>query len=593
MIAFAAHSRIRSIARVAFPVALLLFAGLFFGGQLGWWSDDHWHNLRDPVTDEIRGLILHRGFFLRPLFYSLVPALTTSLWHHDGQAHAIQIVSHGLAVVLLWRLLRMLGIGDRAAGAAALLFMLYPGQFEALYWFAALPTSMSSAAMLVVMMLAVGVARGRFGVWAVGAMAGLTFVSCCLNEQPASVAGVLPLLAWSARRSNDASPRRLEDTRGGARRTWARTLAPAAVCVLSGALYLAIVMLDPRAPKDARGQVASLVPLDRVWERTGHFADLLWRRVLLKNWASGALREGWAQVRERGAWAWLALAGLMALGVAWAWAGSDRAGDARAEVPATANRTGRRLDLVALGLAVCLVGWLPIWVVWSYAPDSRCRYWPGIGLAMIIAAAIDRAARSQALRARGRIVAARLGLGGLLVLCALMLVGAQTGLRNRWRMDVAEGEALRRLVPDPAPYTMFVPVFLRQQALASGAPVLDTHFRSVWEFPWTVPVFIERVYRREDVRCGYWRRWMPTDPVVGGDRDGLHYNDALGPRFPALPDGTHLIPWDRAVVFTVGEDRVLRVATRVILERAGEADVVIEVPQAGECPEFVVRLPRL
>src|SRR5262245_57552131 len=87
----ASHPRIRSGARLAFPVALFLFAGLFFGGRLGWWSDDYWHNLRDPVTGRVGPVFMDRGFFLRPLFYRIVPAVTTLLWHDDRVAHAIQL----------------------------------------------------------------------------------------------------------------------------------------------------------------------------------------------------------------------------------------------------------------------------------------------------------------------------------------------------------------------------------------------------------------------------------------------------------------------------------------------------------------------
>ncbi len=124
--------------RIAFPVALLVFAGLFFGGRLGWWSDDYWHCRKDAAGSVIE-LVMHRGFFLRPLFYAVVPALTTALWEHPAAAHAVQLASHVLVVVMLWRLLLMLGIGRCAAGAAALLFMVYPAQFEALFWVAALP----------------------------------------------------------------------------------------------------------------------------------------------------------------------------------------------------------------------------------------------------------------------------------------------------------------------------------------------------------------------------------------------------------------------------------------------------------------------
>ena len=46
-------------ARWLFPIALLLFAGFFFGGRLGWWSDDYWHCLRDPISGAPRAWIMN------------------------------------------------------------------------------------------------------------------------------------------------------------------------------------------------------------------------------------------------------------------------------------------------------------------------------------------------------------------------------------------------------------------------------------------------------------------------------------------------------------------------------------------------------
>jgi len=160
-------------------------------------------------------------------------------------------------------------------------------------------------------------------------------------------------------------------------------------------------------------------------------------------------------------------------------------------------------------------------------------------------------------------------------------------------MDRAQAADLRRLVPDPSPYTFFVPMDIQTLAVQTGSPVLDRHFRSVWEFPWTTPSYIQRVYGREDVRCGYWRHWTPGVPVKGASGMGIHYEDTLGPRFPPLPDGSRLIPWERAVVFVVDRDGAVRIVTRVVLETPGAADVEIVVPQARGLGDLALRLPRL
>lgn len=571
-------------ARSLFPAALLLFAGLFFAGSLGWWCDDYWHCRRDPVTGLPFEWAMDRGFLLRPLFYVVVPALTTALWKADWAAHAIHLGWHGAVVLLLWRLMMMLGIGKRAAAAGALLFMMYPSQFEAVFWFSALPTAMSAAVMLVVMMLGVAFARGRVGWWAVVVMGVQTFVACCLNEQAASVAAAMPVLAWAAGRGD--APR-LPPERG-ALGGWLRALAPGAVCCLACAAYLVMLQLSMKgAPVGARGSAESFVSLDRVGARAVYFVDVLWRRLVMKNWGGGALKEGW----EQASGAWWAVAALVALGVVWAWAGRRAEGSGGDGAPGAAPAR-RGWKLVVLGLAVFAVGWLPILVMAAYEPDSRCRYWPNVGLAMVAAAAVDGAGRVW--RGGGTAVAARLMLAAVLVVWGVMLVGAQSGLRNRWMMDRAEGESLRQQVPRPVPYTMFIPMHVESRALRTGSPVLDSHFRSVWEFPWSTRVFVERLYRRTDVRAGYWRSWTPGVPVRGGDRAGLHYADPNfgGPRFPSVGDGVSLVPWERAVLFTVGADGVLRVVTAVRLVREGAEDVVVRLPQAAGLEEWEVRMPR-
>src|SRR5262245_16805372 len=191
---------------VLFPIALLLFGAFFFGGRIGWWSDDYWHNQRNPVTGAIDALAIHRGFFLRPLFYLIVPAVTTLSWNTQWPAHLLQVVAHGAVVVVLWRLLLALGASRPAAGAAALLFMLYPANFETLFWVSALPPPLASLVMLGMYVLTIARARGRAGLWAVPLLMVMAFVVCSLNEQPAAGIAAMPLIYWAARRPRAGTP---------------------------------------------------------------------------------------------------------------------------------------------------------------------------------------------------------------------------------------------------------------------------------------------------------------------------------------------------------------------------------------------------
>ena len=61
------RARILRLGACAFPVFLLLFATFFLGGQIGFWSDDYWHNQRDPVTQAMPNLWASGHLSLKPL----------------------------------------------------------------------------------------------------------------------------------------------------------------------------------------------------------------------------------------------------------------------------------------------------------------------------------------------------------------------------------------------------------------------------------------------------------------------------------------------------------------------------------------------
>lgn len=568
------HSSLRACVpawlRAGFPVALFLVAAFFFGGQLGWWSDDYWHNQRDPISDAVSNLTIRRGFFLRPLFYIVVPAITTLTWHHDWIAHTVQALSHATVVVLLWRLLLSLGLARRAAAAAAMLFMVFPPQFEALYWFSALPTSLASGLMLVLMSLTVAFARGR-GWWTLALMPPLALGLCSLNEQPAAGILALPLVAMAA--APGAKVR--------------RGFIPPLVCGIAVVVYAGLVVIE--APAGSRGSGQNLVRFGDLGARIDYFATVLWRRMYMRNFARGALSLGWEQFRGAGVMGWVWGGVLVGSAAVWLWDWVRSA--PRGEQDRGGQSHRRTVALFLIGPGVFIGGCIPILILANYDPDSRTRYWPCVGLAVLVATLGSAAGRIS----WPRVVR---GITGLLLIAALvgsvvMLVGIQAAMRGRYEMDRAQAADLRRLVPDPSPYTFFVPMDIQTLAVQTGSPVLDRHFRSVWEFPWTTPSYIQRVYGREDVRCGYWRHWTPGVPVKGASGMGIHYEDTLGPRFPPLPDGSRLIPWERAVVFVVDRDGAVRIVTRVILETPGGVDVEVVVPQARGLGDLALRLPRL
>jgi hypothetical protein len=569
-----------------FPVALLLSASYFLGGT-GWWSDDYWHNLRDPVTGDLGPtLIISREFFLRPLFYRIVPPLTTLLWNHDWAAHLLQVFSHGIVTLLLFLLLRTFAIGPRPAAAAAILFMLFPPHFEAVLWFSALPTSLATMLMLGLMFTTIAFARRagplacRGGWWIVPLMMAAAFAICCLNEQPAAGILALPLVYLAALATH--RPRSLVAQTPVSH--FARALVPTFLSGCMVILYAAIVRAT--AVPGSRGSSAGLIAPGELAERLPAFSAEIVQRLTMQNFAGGAFSLGLGELRAAPLAALGATLVLIAAAIPFIrwWVAAHPGPSTHAEP----TPPPRAIMLLALtGLAIFATGYLPIAVVAGYSPDSRTHYWPAIGLALIIAALGSAAPCTRPLRTAALAV--------LLVVSAAAsttFIGLQSAYRTRHRQDLAESARLRELIPDPEPLTFFLPLAIETTAIRTGSALLDSQFRGVWEYPWATPRHIMRVYQRDDVRCGSFRHWTPGHPTLGASEQGIHYGDRLGPRFPQIADNVWLIPWERVIPFVITGEGQLRIVTRLVLESPGVPPLEVPIPQVTHLPDFPAALPR-
>jgi hypothetical protein len=501
--------------------------------------------------------------------------------------------------------------------------MVYPGQFETLFWVAALPTSLACLFMLAVFALTIAFARRRVGWWVVALMPALVFALCCLNEQPAAGVAAMPFLYWAAlpRRAlfapkgyamvaaGEASPRGraepVDDSlelqsaegalesidparavppdRASLRSHLLRALIPTLLCTLAALTYTALVLFDPNKIPNSRGSVDAMISLGELGPRLLSFLDVLWRRLVLKNFAQGALLTGLAQLRSPAGAAWLFA--LLLSSALWLRAWTTR----------PVERRPPPLRLIPLGLVIFLAGWLPILIFARYEPDSRTRYWPCLGWCLALGGVFSWLGPRIAARRAPLRFAAGLLLVAVLFVNATMLVGVQAAFRARFAQDRAQAGQVRRAIPNPAPLTFFLPLRVERHAVHTRSPVFDAHFRSPWEFPWTAPKFITGVYKRSDVRCGYYRYFTPGLPVIGADESGVHYADRLGPKFPPIEGSGSRIPWARVVPFVVEADGSVRFVTRVLFPSTDPAAPPIEVrirqAPAG-APDFPFSLPR-
>jgi hypothetical protein len=250
--------------------------------------------------------------------------------------------------------------------------------------------------------------------------------------------------------------------------------------------------------------------------------------------------------------------------------------------------TIRRARLVLLGAAWFLAGWLPVLVTF-YPPDSRTRYWPCLGLMVVLAVVIEVASTSPASARQRLCTCVRAVLAIAMLAACVVLVGMQVAYRTRWLQDCSEAAQLRALVPSPAPFTLFQPVDVRSTGIRTGSTDLDTRFHAVWWYPWSTRKFVQEAYARDDISAMF--RKGAEAPYIGGDERGLRYSVRLGPRYGEREGEGSRLPWDRLVPFIVDEAGRVRLVTEFVFPAPSGMGTIHVLQSAGAAP-LEVRLPR-
>jgi hypothetical protein len=554
--------RWRSAMPWVFPVLLWLACTFFFAGDLGQWNDDYAYDLRDWATLEAPAWYGARQtpYFWRPLYHVTVPPLQTALAEHNWINHAINAAAHGVVALLVWFLARALGLPWRGAAGAGLLFLAYPGAWEAPLWPSALPTVASAGVALAVAILFLAFVRERVGWWVLAPLALLAFVIPCFNEQAATVAAALPVLAWSA----------------GAPVFGRRSVAGTAVCLLAVAAYVALYVWT--APPGLRGSSGSFTPPDALYDKLLLTIDRVRAFTLMENgFVPGALVNGARTVAAAPVRATFLAIGL-ALGAAfWLlhWLSAEGNGRALA-----------MLRAIAAGAAIFITGWLPVLMIRTQGVEPRLCYWPMVGLAIMIGGAAAMVAAISGDRLAGRLV------GGVVFAAAacagmVMMIGIQGALRSRWLLDQRESAELRTLLPSPAPGSIFIPVQIDDRATSTGYDRFDLYFCGPLERPWSAPAYLGHAYRRHGLVVGRWNRWPGPRPVMRADPRGLGYEERSPDPRDALPGeyerdsrGAKILAWEKVVPFVIDGDGRVRLVSAWIEEDASGNEAVFPIVQA-------------
>jgi hypothetical protein len=204
----------------------------------------------------------------------------------------------------------------------------------------------------------------------------------------------------------------------------------------------------------------------------------------------------------------------------------------------------------------------------------RVLYAPALGLAVLLAAALtagtDMSRRPVGARRGVRAAVAGAGAGVLLVL-ALAMVGVQDGFSRRGRMDRELLAQVRRLMPDPAPGSVLVPVRVDPPAQPPSAMRFESYYWNVVSTWWSARWALRLAYRRSDLDAGH-ATW-------GGS----------GWRSPAL-DGVYIqsvgrVPWERVIPFEVDGSNTVRLITGARFVGAGGQERVVRIPQTAALAE--------
>jgi hypothetical protein len=551
-------------------------------GDLGRWLDDYGFHRRDPVTLGFRWeSLLHlrwAGGFWRPAHIGFVHALNTLTWNHVWVAHFVCALCHGLATLLLWGLLRAIGLSSRPCAAAALLYLACPIAFEVLFWPSTLSTSIATALLLLAVMIYVRFSRRLAGWWVVAPMAVLTFLGACFYEQAATGLVMLPLLYLGTRPTESAA------------RSMVRIGVPVGAALSAGALYayLVVATVDP----GARGGASSFVTLDSAADKAWLVTRQAWELLAMNHFIMGAMQEGWrrigvswlpgpvwAAITTVAAWAWLN----------W-WCRDDRAaGEAlspadASPVPASEKpspSSPRLLWVLLAGAAAFVAGWLPAVALRNQWVVPRMCYVPLVGAAIGLAAAIELGARAvsrwpstlRGVRVVGGMWLVLLALGG-----AVALVGVQSAFRERSLMDGAETAQLKKLLPSPPPNTVFMPVKVENWPVHTGSHRFDTFARGMWELQWSTNTGIKFAYRRRDVFATFYNRWNPLTIREIGPDDFVYPSDWLSHDFPPAAGGGHVVRWAQVVPFIVDARGHVSLVGRLEIREAGAPLMTIDLP---------------
>lgn len=571
--------------------AAIWFLGCFyFLGDLGHYSDDWSIAPINPVTHAPLwdSHPLERNYFWRPLLQLFLHFAFMLTWEQIWVLHLFNVICHAAAGMGLMALCRRLGFPYVSSAVAGFIFLLFPYQYEVIFWSTAVTTGIPAGLMILLCYVVSRYAQ-RPSILTLLTMPALSFIIPCWYEQPCSLAAGFIFLCW-AMRGETPAPKML-----------GRILTVLVACGIPMIAY--IVLLATTAPAGARGGTDSFVTLPelpaRLTEMRGAMSWYLTSR--LQGSLAGSIQTGLTTLATPTA---AIIGGLVAV-IGGVWACTHRTPDA-GNIASVANDNNiidstlrtRRVYGWIFGIVAMLAAWLPVIPFRGQILEARMAYCACIGLGITCAGVVCGLEAIFARLRWGNVLHAtmRIAIAAVIWVGAVGMLGWQTLIRTRTQADAKQTQTLANHFASVPPGTIFITLRDDYRAGNTGNIAFDWPALGWTSASWSATPALRYAMKRDDIAASAYNIWVPT-PFNDVSQNTVTYTGSLWPipnvTYNTTPTGI-LLDWSKVVPFVLTPKGEAEPVGQIeFVFTSGDPPVIVRPPLTTSFPgKAVITVPR-
>lgn len=552
------------------------------------YSDDWAFARIDPVTHQVDWFRwpFERNYFWRPALQAFLYYGFQLFREHLWVLHLINVSCHAGAAWGVYWLSRRLRHTPHASAVGAMVFLLFPFQYEVIFWSTAMTSGIPAGLVLIVCALVVAYATRSGLQWRLlAAMSGLMFVAVCFYEQPCAIAAGFPMLYLAVRQPQER---------------WGESLKRIAAMLIACGVPLVVYILLLRftAPASARGGAGSFTTAAelpaRLAELRGAFEWYFGPRI--RNAFLGGLVTAIHELASVRGSICAALVGITGGSLLVAW--HDRPVPAISAIAAERSASRRRY-MWALGFALVatLAVWLPIIPIKNQILEARLSYCMCIGLGVLVASLLDVLGRLTRRWWIFPVLHGAVGLAAIVFVfvASLSMLGWQTVIKRRTQADTAQTATLASAFASVPPGTVFVLLKDEYRPAQTGRLAFDWPALGWTSAAWSSTAALKWTMKRDDIAATAVNIWVPP-PFSGADDAAIVYTGGLaaGGDTREQPGGGLRIEWDKAVPYFI-DARGAAVPVREVhvLSKSGKPPVVgrSKLTSQAAHERFVLEVP--